>query len=236
MVHGFTKQDHIELLGREVAEEIRARKAVLAGAAIFIAALPRLSQRCLGYIHAHIGCVRVNRQLVRGIARSASEIENAAALQVFFQVRIYAVARRVVDEVPMSPGKFLIPKDHLDLGRAIPFDKTPHNFYRSSHNVNVLLSVQLSTAPSDSARRWAGRRLNVSFVFSRPAIADLDAPRPTTFEIPFERLCHIDFGRPTELSLELAVTVPGSFPVPVPQSAIKNRLELSFGPGRIPFP
>ena len=48
-------------------------------------------------------------------SRAASEIKDASALEVLFKVGIHAVADRVIDEVPMAPGEFLIPKRHLDL-------------------------------------------------------------------------------------------------------------------------
>jgi hypothetical protein len=57
------------------------------------------------------------------------------------EVRIHAVAERVINEVPLASGEFLVPKEFLDIRRAVALEKSAHDFERALSNIHVLFSV-----------------------------------------------------------------------------------------------
>ena len=56
-------------------------------------------------------------------ARAAAEIQNASVCTKAFQMRIDAVAGRIVNEVPLSVGKLPVPEELLGRRRAIAQEK-----------------------------------------------------------------------------------------------------------------
>ena len=102
MVHGFPKEDYVELLCWYVRKEIAQYKKILVCSTVLERPSPRFVQGCLRYVHADVEPVRTRGQFVRSIAWAATQIQNTTAAEIPMQVRVHAVADSVIDEVPFA--------------------------------------------------------------------------------------------------------------------------------------
>ena len=82
MVHGFPKEDYVELLCWYVRKEIAQYKKVLVCSTVLERPSPRFVQGCLRYVHAEVELVCTRGQFVRGIAWTTSQIQNTAVMEI----------------------------------------------------------------------------------------------------------------------------------------------------------
>jgi hypothetical protein len=80
-------------------------------------------------------------QFVRSIARAASKIENRPVRGVLLKVTVDTVSGRVINKIPFTSRKLLIPKQFLDIRWAVTLDKGIHKDQSPLSNIHIFIST-----------------------------------------------------------------------------------------------
>src|SRR5271168_4655983 len=91
VVHRLAEKDHIELLDWLVVDEVSLNERVLPRSAVDYGSLPSLFESRLGNIYPDVALVGACRQLVRRVARTASQVQDASVSAVLLKVLVDAV-------------------------------------------------------------------------------------------------------------------------------------------------